>query len=165
MKNIWPAEPDDFEDICRIYKEGIDTGTATFQTECPSYEEWDSSHLDFCRLVYAENQKILGWVALSPVSGRCAYKGVAEVSIYIGKDSRGKGVGTKLLGAAIAEAEENGIWTLQSTILENNPASIALHEKCGFRMVGFREKIARDRFGVWRNSVFMERRSGLEKFR
>jgi phosphinothricin acetyltransferase len=150
---------EDWNAVASIYKEGIDTRIATFQSEVPSYETWDQSHLKTCRLVAVENGIVIGWIALSPYSSRCVYCGVAEVSIYIKADSRGKQVGEKLFQALIPEAEKEGIWTLQSGIIEINKASIALHKKIGFRMVGFREKIAKDHNGVWQNTVLMERRS------
>ena len=157
---IRPMQPVDWNRVSRIYQEGMDTNIATFQTACPSYEEWDHSHLQTCRLVIAVDGTIAGWAALTPVSSRCVYAGVAEVSIYIDSAYSGKGLGTKLLNELIAQSEQNGIWTLQAGIMEGNVASIRLHEKCGFRMVGFREHIGCDRFGNWRNTVLMEKRSG-----
>lgn len=148
----WPA-------VVKIYQEGINTGISTFQTCCPSYEEWNASHLKACRLIAFEGNNILGWSALSPVSSRCVYKGVAEISIYIAETARSKGVGTSLLNAIIKESENEGIWTLQSGIIQNNTASLKLHKKCGFREVGYRERIAKDRLGNWRNTVLMECRS------
>ncbi len=149
----------DWKDVSRIYQDGMDTNLATFQCSCPTYEEWDSSHLKSCRLVIVANENIVGWAALSTVSSRCVYAGVAEVSIYIDNNFKGKGLGEKLLNELIYFSEEKGIWTLQSGIMQDNHASIRLHEKCGFRMVGYREKIGCDLFGNWRNTVLMERRS------
>ncbi|MEM1483809.1 N-acetyltransferase family protein [Oscillospiraceae bacterium PP1C4] len=149
----------DWNEVSQIYQQGLDTNFATFQTSCPTYAQWDTSHLDFCRYVYEQNSKVIGWVALTPVSSRCVYAGVAEVSIYIANEAKGKGIGTQLLQQTIVSSEENGIWTLQSNILQDNLASIALHKKCGFREVGYREKIAQDKFGIWRNTILMERRS------
>lgn len=154
----------DWPEVVRIYREGIDTNIATFQTDAPSFEEWDASHLHFCRLVIAENGRAIGWAALTPVSDRCVYAGVAEVSIYIGSDCRGRGAGEQLLKELIRLSEEHGIWTLQSGIMSENAASIRLHEKCGFRMVDFRKKIGRDHFEVWRDTVIMERRSTSDCF-
>ena len=128
----WPA-------VARIYQEGMDTNLATFQTECPSWEEWNAAHLPKCRLVAVVDDAVAGWAALSAVSSRCVYAGVAEVSIYIGAVARGMGVGKVLLTALISTSEEAGFWTLQSGIMENNTASIALHMRCGFRRVGYRE--------------------------
>lgn len=154
----------DWPEVSRIYQEGIDTNLATFQTDCPSWAEWDSSRLKNCRLVVADGQSILGWAALTAVSTRPAYAGVAEVSIYIGRSYQGHGVGKALLSELIHSSEKNGFWTLQSGILQGNQASIRLHESCGFRMVGYREKIGRDRFGNWKNTVLMEKRSAKDCF-
>ncbi len=154
---------EDWEAVAAIYKEGIDSGIATFQTEVPEYEEWDKSHIAACRLVAIENSSVVGWAALSKVSSRCVYSGVAEISIYIKENARGKGIGEKLLKELILESEKEGYWTLQSGIIEINYASIALHKKVGFRMVGYREKIAQDRNGVWQNTVLMERRSSVNR--
>ena len=159
--NLHPFVPGDWEAVNRIYKQGIDTNLATFQTSCPSYEEWDSAHLSCCLLVYVLEWRVVGWAALSPVSSRCVYKCVAELSIYIDETVRGNGIGTQLLNRIIEESESHGIWTLQSGIIQDNKASILLHLKCGFREVGYREKIARNAHGEWKNTVLMERRSTL----
>lgn len=151
----------DWNEVAAIYQEGIDTKIATFQTSVPAYEDWDKSHLKTCRLVAEAEGRIVGWSALTAISSRCVYAGVAEVSIYVSTNYRGKGVGQKLLQALITESEKEGFWTLQSGILEINKASIALHTKAGFRMVGYREKIAKDQDGVWQNTVLMERRSDM----
>lgn len=135
---------------------------ATFQTECPSFEEWDKSHLDSCRIVAEMDCHVIGWAALSPVSSRCVYAGVAEVSVYVDSSGHGKGIGTALLDQLCNEAEKNGLWTRQSGIMQNNIPSIRLHEKCGFRMVGYRERIGKDRNGIWRNTVLMEKRNSIE---
>ena len=148
----------DWLEVSRIYQEGMDTNLATFQFDCPSWEEWNASHLKDCRLVIMNDGMILGWAALTAVSGRCVYAGVAEVSIYIDQDFRGRGAGKVLLLELIRCSEENGLWTLQSGIMQENKASICLHESCGFRLVGYRERIGRDRFGNWRNTILMERR-------
>ena len=153
----WPA-------VARIYQAGMDTNLATFQTECPSWQEWNAGHLTQCRMVAVVDGAVAGWAALSAVSSRCVYAGVAEVSIYIDAAVRGKGVGKALLNALIATSESAGFWTLQSGIMENNAASIALHTSCGFRMVGYREKIGKDRFGIWRSTLLMERRSPRDDF-
>jgi phosphinothricin acetyltransferase len=150
---------EDWEAVAEIYKEGIDTGIATFQSEVPAYEAWNGAHLKACRFVAEADQKVVGWTALTPTSSRCVYAGVAEVSIYIRGEYRGNKIGEKLLEVLIAEAEKEGYWTLQSGIFEINKASIALHKKTGFRLVGYREKIARDHNGEWQNTVLMERRS------
>lgn len=151
----------DWKSVSEIYQQGMNTNLATFQTECPAYEEFDQSHMEQCRFVITEGDVIAGWAALTPVSSRCVYRGVAEVSIYIHDTDRGKGAGSQLLNSLSRQSEKDGIWTLQSGIMADNNASIRLHEKCGFRQVGFRERIGQDRFGQWRNTVLMERRSNL----
>ncbi|BAK97906.1 acetyltransferase [Oscillibacter valericigenes Sjm18-20] len=161
---IRPMLDSDWPEVSRIYREGIDTNFATFQSEYPTKEEWDASHLKDCRLVITWDGGVLGWAALTAVSGRCVYAGVAEVSIYVAQDSRGCGAGRALLPELLRCSEDCGYWTLQSGIMQDNAASIRLHESCGFRMVGYREKIGRDRFGVWRNTVLMEKRSESDCF-
>lgn len=147
-------------EVADIYRQGIETGLATFETEIPDWEEWDKSHLPHCRLIARDKErKILGWGALSPVSDRCVYGGVAEVSIYVSEAARGRGVGTKLLSELVKASETNGLWTLQAGIFAENKASIKLHEKCGFRIVGRREKLGQLR-GEWKDVILMERRSG-----
>ena len=158
---IREMQKDDWEQVSEIYQQGMDTNLATFQTECPPYNEFDHSHMKQCRFVIIDNNAIVGWAALTPVSNRCVYRGVAEVSIYIHGSYRGKMAGTQLLRFLSEQSEKYGIWTLQSGIMADNTASIRLHEKCGFRQVGFRERIGKDRFGQWRNTVLMERRSNL----
>lgn len=148
----------DWPFVAEIYQQGMDTNLATFQIECPSYAQWDASHRKDCRLVAVSDGNVAGWAALTPVSSRCVYAGVAEVSIYISPAYARKGLGARLLRALISASEQEGIWTLQSGIMRDNIASIHLHEACGFRMVGYRERVGRDRFGVWRDNVLMERR-------
>jgi len=150
--------PDDWPEVARIYREGIETGDATFETEVPSREEWDLGHLDDPRLVAVLEGETVGWAALSPVSSRCVYAGVAEVSVYVGERARGRGIGRRLLAALVRASEEEGIWTLQAGIFPENEASIAIHERCGFRVVGVREKLG-EMEGRWRDVVLMERRS------
>jgi phosphinothricin acetyltransferase len=150
--------PEHWSYVKRIYEEGIATGHATFQTTSPSWEEWSKDHLIIARFVAVENHQILGWAALTPVSGRCVYAGVAEVSIYVAADARGKGIGKTLLQALIKASEENDLWTLQAGIFPENIASIKLHEANGFRTVGKREKIGK-MHGMWRDTVLLERRS------
>jgi L-amino acid N-acyltransferase YncA len=147
-----------FQFVKKIYDEGIATGHATFQTESPEWNEWNSSHLLQCRFVAMENTRVAGWAALTPVSGRCVYAGVAEVSVYVGTDHRGQGVGKHLLKKLIVESESKNIWTLQAGIFPENEASIKLHNSLGFRQVGYREKIGQMK-GVWRDTVLLERRS------
>lgn len=153
---------EDYENVKSIYLEGILTKKATFQTTVSDYDTWSKGHINDCRFVATdEDNQVLGWVALSPTSSRCVYRGVDEVSIYISQKARGKKIGTALLNKVIEESEKLGIWTLQSGIFEINEASIALHKKCGFRIVGTRENIAQDVDGIWRNTVIMERRSKI----
>lgn len=152
-------KPGDWPQVAMIYLNGIQTKIATFQSDVPNWEEWDSSHCRACRLVARSGDAIRGWAALSPVSNRCAYAGVAEVSVYVGEAYTGKGAGTALLTALIKCAEAEGYWTLQSSIIEENTASRALHKKCGFREVGVREKLGKMDSGIWHNVVLMERRS------
>jgi len=152
--------PAHWYEVKRIYEEGIATGNATFQTEAPTYEEWNSDHLTISRFVAVENEKILGWAALTAVSGRCVYAGVAEVSVYVASSVRGKGIGNALLQALIKSSEENNLWTLQAGIFPENIASIKLHEANDFRIIGIREKIGKMN-GVWRDTVLLERRSKL----
>ena len=160
MISIRSMEKQDWPSVSAIYQEGMDTNLATFQTQCPPYEAWDAGHLKGCRLVAVDpDGAVAGWAALSPVSSRCVYAGVAEISIYIAMVQRGKGIGTALLDALASASEKEGIWTLQSGIMADNAASIRLHEKNGYRMIGYREKVGCDRNGVWRDTVLMERRS------
>jgi len=147
-----------WNDVKRIYEEGIATGLATFETKPPSWEEWDKKHLAFCRLAAVIDNEICGWTALSPFSAREVYKGVCEETIYISENHRGKGIGKFLLQELIKESEANGIWTLQAGIFPENKSSITLHLKNGFRIVGTREKIGQLK-GIWKDTVLMERRS------
>ncbi|MHB1921082.1 MAG: GNAT family N-acetyltransferase [Chitinophagaceae bacterium] len=150
----------DWPFLATIYQQGIQTGQATFQSVAPTWEQWDRSHIQCCRLVGEMEGIRVGWAALAPVSGREVYSGVGEVSIYVGTAFQRKGIGRILLGELIRQSEACGFWTLQSGIFPENIASIALHEKLGFRMVGYREKIGQLK-GVWRNTVLLERRSSL----
>jgi L-amino acid N-acyltransferase YncA len=155
---IEKMKDEDWPTVKEIYQEGIDTGKATFEAVAPGWKQWDKSHLRDCRLVAKSEGKIVGWAALSPVSERCAYQGVAEVSLYVTPSARGQGVGKALLKAAIEESERIGIWTLQGGTFPENTASLALQKNCGFREVGTREKIGCMN-GQWRDVVLMERRS------
>lgn len=150
-------------EVSCIYQEGINTGNATFELSCPSWENWDKSHRKDCRFVVLEDEKVIGWSALSGISERCVYGGVCEVSVYVAKNSRGKGIGKLLLKALVEQSEKNGIWTLQAGIFPENVGSIELHKKMGFREVGFREKLG-ELNGVWRNVVLLEKRSSLISF-
>lgn len=156
---VRPLEPADWPEVRRIYEEGIATGDATFEVAAPSWEAWDAARLPTCRLVASDGGRLLGWTALSPVSGRCVYAGVAEEAVYVASDARGRGVGRALLEAVIAESESRGLWTLQAGIFPENTASRALHERCGFRLVGRHERLGRMRDGRWRDVLLYERRS------
>jgi L-amino acid N-acyltransferase YncA len=153
-----PLEPHDWPAVAEIYWDGMRDGLATFETEVPSWETWDSAHRPDHRLVAELLGEVVGWAALSQASPRRCYAGVAENSVYVARDARGLGIGRALLQALIAGAEAAGIWTIQTSIFPENRASLALHERCGFRVVGTRERIAK-RDGVWRDTVFLERRS------
>jgi phosphinothricin acetyltransferase len=149
--------PDDWPDVRRIYEEGLRTGVGSFETSLPSWEDWDAGRLPHSRLV-ARERTLLGWAALSPVSRRACYAGVAEVGIYVAAEARGRGVGGALLRALIDSSEAHGIWTLQGATIATNAASLALQARCGFRVVGRRERIGR-RDGVWHDTILTERRS------
>ena len=151
---------DDWEQVRAIYLEGIATGHATFELDAPAWDVWDASHLRAARLVARDGRQVKGWAALSPVSGRCVYAGVAEVSVYVGRAFRGGGVGRALLEQLIRAAEAAGIWTLQAGIFPENTASKELHLRCGFREVGRRERIGQLQ-GLWRDTLLLERRSKI----
>jgi len=155
---ISPLRSDDWPRIREIYLEGIASGNATFETAAPPWEKWNAAHLAIGRLAARIGGDVAGWIALSPVSERCVYAGVAEVSVYVAAAARGRGVGKALLGAAIVDAEAAGIWTLQSGTFPENAASIALQKACGFREVGRRERLGKTG-GRWRDVILLERRS------
>jgi L-amino acid N-acyltransferase YncA len=155
---IKPLEPDHWYDVKRIYEEGIATRNATFETTAPSWESWDSAHIKNCRFVAIEGNAIVGWAALTPVSGRCVYAGVADISIYVSENHRGKRIGNLLLQKLVESSEEEGLWTLQAGIFPENKASVALHEKNGFHLIGARQKIGK-MDNVWRDTLLLERRS------
>ncbi|HKD33901.1 MAG TPA: GNAT family N-acetyltransferase [Gaiellaceae bacterium] len=150
--------PDDWPEVARIFEQGIRTGVATFETEVPSWEAWDATHLPGHRLVAERDGLVVGWIALVPVSPRVCYEGVAEVSAYVAEGARGEGVGTALLAAVIESAERGGIWTLETGVFPENEPSLLLLQQFGFRVVGTRERIGR-LHGIWRDVVFLERRS------
>jgi len=158
--NIEQMKADDWEQVRAIYLEGIAAGNSTFETGAPSWEKWDEGHLQNARLVMRDGEKIVGWAALSPVSKRSAYRGVAELTVYVTESMRGRGIGRALLEALIEESERDGIWTLQASIFPENTASLKLHLACGFREVGRRERIAILN-GVWRDTLLFERRSKM----
>jgi phosphinothricin acetyltransferase len=156
--NIDIMRDEDWSRIRTIYEEGIATKNATFETEVPEWDEWDKEHLKTCRIVARNGQNVSGWAALSPVSSRCIYSGVAEVSVYVSSQYRGNGIGKLLLRKLIENSENSDIWTLQAGIFPENQSSIELHKKLGFREVGYREKIGK-LDGIWRNVILLERRS------
>ncbi|POY39049.1 N-acetyltransferase [Solitalea longa] len=157
---ISPLLPEHWEAVKTIYEEGIATGNATFQQSAPTWEEWNEGHLQECRFVALIDDKVAGWAALTRVSGRCVYAGVAEVSVYVGENYRGYGIGALLLNHLVAESEKNNLWTLQAGIFPENKGSLALHQKFDFRIVGKREKIGK-MDGVWRDTILLERRSKI----
>ena len=150
--------PGDWPEVARIFEEGIRTGDATFETEVPTWEAWDAAHLPEHRLVAERDGLVVGWIALVPVSPRPCYAGVAEVSAYVGKEARGQGVGAELLAALIESSERAGIWTLETGVFPENAVSLGLLQRFGFRVVGTRERIGQ-MHGMWRDVVFLERRS------
>ena len=155
MITIRPFVKSDFPSVKGIYQQGIDSGEATFQEQAKDYDVWNESLL---RLVAESNRQIIGWAALSSTSNRCVYSGIAEVSVYVSSNSQGLGVGNSLLKALIKASEEEGIWTLQAGIFPENKASIHIHSNNGFKVLGIREKLGQMN-GIWRDIVFMERRS------
>src|SRR5690348_13822618 len=151
MITLEKMEDADWRFVKEIYEEGIATGNATFQTSAPQWEEWNNSHLAHSRVIAKDGDDILGWAALTPVSGRCVYAGVAEVSVYVSSKARGKGIGKQLLQKLIEESEANNIWTLQAGIFPENIQSLKIHEGCGFRVIGKRERIGKLN-GIWRDT-------------
>jgi phosphinothricin acetyltransferase len=156
---IEPMRPDDWPAVAVIYGEGIATGVATFDTVVPAWSAWDASHRPDCRLVARVDGIVAGLVALTPYSSRAVYAGVAWESVYVAAARRGEGIGRALLGAVIDASEAGGVWTLLAGIQAENAASIALHERAGFRLIGTQERVGRDAGGVWRDVILMERRS------
>ena len=157
---IVELRPEHWDEVARIYAEGIATGEATFETEVPSWEAWDATHLAQHRLVASEGGHVAGWVAVSAVSDRCVYGGVVENSVYVAADARGRGVGVALLEGVVSSTEAAGIWTIQTGVFPENRASLRIHERAGFRVVGVRERLGKLN-GVWRDVVLLERRSGV----
>ncbi|MBX0332419.1 GNAT family N-acetyltransferase [Pontibacter sp. HSC-14F20] len=158
MIQLATMQPEHALEVLGIYGEGLETGFSTFNTEVPSWEEWDRNHLPHTRIVAIEKDEVLGWVALLPVSSRACYRGVAEFSIYIATRHRGRGIADQLMHAMINESEANGIWTLQSSTFADNLTSLRMQERHGFRQIGYRERIAQ-LHEVWRNTILLERRS------
>ena len=157
---ILPMSAADWPAVRAIYEQGIATGNATFQTSAPDWNAWDTAHLPHCRLLAHSAGEVLAWVALSPVSSRCVYVGVAEVSVYVAARARGRGIGLALLSALVEASERENIWTLQAGIFPENTASIELFRKAGFRMLGRRERLGQ-MDGRWRDVILMERRSQI----
>lgn len=153
MAADWPA-------VRSIYMEGIGTGNATFETSPPEWPVWDANHRPDCRFVAEDADAVCGWTALTPVSGRCVYAGVAEVSVYVAEASRGQGIGIRLLESLVQASETAGLWTLQAGIFPENEASVRIHERAGFRLVGRRERIGQMQ-GAWRDTLVLERRSNI----
>jgi len=151
---------DDWPAVAAIYAEGIATRNATFETAVPSWEAWNASHQAEHRLVAEEGGRVVGWAALSPVSDRCCYAGVAENSVYVAAEARGRGIGRALLEQLISATEAAGLWTIETGIFPENEASVALHERCSFRVVGVRKRLGQ-LDGVWRDVLLLERRSGV----
>ncbi len=161
MITIEPLLPEHWKDVRRIHLEGIATGEATFETDsAPDWETWSGDHLEYGRIVALLGDRVVGWAALTPVSDRCVYAGVAEVSVYVGSEARGQGVGSRLMAALVEESEKHALWTLQAGIFDGNDASVSLHEKYGFRIVGVRRRLGKLK-GRWRDVLLMERRSDV----
>lgn len=158
---IRTMDKSDWDSMVRIYKQSLQKGDVTFATECPSYEEWDGGHITECRLVYELDGQIVGYTMIAPTSKREAYRGVVESSIFVDENYLRRGIGTELLKRLCEETEKYGYWTLYAAIFSVNVASIELHKKCGYRIIGYRENIAKDRFGKWQSTTIMERRNGI----
>jgi L-amino acid N-acyltransferase YncA len=156
---VKPLLSEHWPEVARIYGEGIATGDATFETDVPSWERWDATHLAEHRFVALRDTAVLGFVAAAAVSDRCVYGGVVENTVYVAESARGAGIGTRLLERLIASTEAAGIWTIQSGIFPENTASLRLHASVGFREVGVRERLGRAADGRWRDVVLVERRS------
>ena len=149
---------DNYIQVSEIYKEGLETQIATFETKIPNWNTWNNKYHKFGRIALVENEKVIAWASLSSVSEREVYKGVAEVSVYVKASERGKGLGVKVLKELINISEQNNIWSLQASIFRENIASLQIHKKCGFRIIGFKEKIAKLN-GIWKDNFLLERRS------
>ena len=158
--SVSAMEANDWDEVRAIYREGIATGNATFEKSAPEWEKWDKEHLRACRLVARAGSEVLGCAALTPVSGRCVYAGVAGVSVYVAERARGEGIGFALLSALVSASEREGLWTLQAGIFPENAASIEFHKRAGFRILGTRERLG-CLDGRWRDVVLMERRSAI----
>lgn len=155
---IREMKTEDWDSVAEIYSQGIESGISTFQQFCPSFDAWDSAHLKWGRLVAEKDGVIVGWAVLAPTSTRDCYRGVVEVSVYVHQDYQHRGIGHSLMNAIEQEARNMGCWTLFSVVFEVNDASLALHKACGYRVIGYRERIAKDRFGNWQNTIHLEKR-------
>lgn len=160
VSSVRDLNENDYPFVKKIYEQGIATKNATFETTAPDWDDWNKKYLKECRFVAVENDKVIGWAALTAVSGRCVYAGVREVSVYVHTEHWGKGIGKQLLNKLISTSEKNNIWTLQAGIFPENKASIKVHLDLGFREVGRREKIGK-MDNVWRDTVLLEKRSNL----
>lgn len=149
---------ENYNQVAEIYKEGLATKMATFETEVPNWDQWNKKFLPFCRIALVRKNEVLGWATLTAVSPRTVYRGVAEVTIYVKSSDQQRGLGKLLLDELITQSEQQGIWSLQASIFRDNDVSIRLHEKCGFRVLGYKEKIAK-RDGIWHDTFMLERRS------
>jgi L-amino acid N-acyltransferase YncA len=158
--NIAEMRPEHWPEVSSLYEAGIATGNATFETSVPPWEAWDTAHRQDLRFVAKEGQRIVGWAAAGSVSDRCCYGGVVEHSVYVAPDRQGAGVGLALLEILVQTAERLGVWTIQSGVFPENTASLALHQRCGFRIVGTRERLGR-LDGQWRDVLLLERRSSI----
>ena len=158
---IRAMEKADWARVEEIYCQSLKTGLATFNATCPPYDKWDAEHLPDCRLVYEKDGRVVGFSVISPTSAKAHFWGVVEVSVYVDLGYVGQGIGKALLSALCEKTERAGYWTLYSSIYPENTASVRIHEACGFRPIGHREKIAQDIFGVWRDTLIMERRNGI----
>ena len=165
MDIIRKAEKRDWKQIEAIYRESIEAGLSTFRREVPSYEDWNDTMDDECRFVFISDGKVAAFTVMAPFSVIPAYSGVAETSIYVDSSFRGMGIGTRLLKTMITESGKRGFWSLYAKVISENEASIALHRKCGYRIVGYRENIARDIHGNWRNIIELERRTDISEVR
>lgn len=160
-----PMVPRDWPAVASIYREGIDSGDATFETRVPSWDDWDAARRSDCRIVAEANGSVVGFACIGPVSARPVYAGVCEVMVYVAQDARGQGLGGRLMRALTRAADEAGVWTLQASVFPENVASIRAHKRAGFRVVGTRERIGRFRDGRWRDTVLLERRSTVAGMR
>lgn len=155
---VRPMERDDWGEVVELYYQGIQTNNATFEIDCPSYEAWDEAHAKSCRFVAEADAEVVGWIAVSPLSDREYLRGVVAVNVYVDAGHQRRGVGERLTRALLEATEREGFWTVEASVLQSNAACLGLFEKCGFRTVGYRERLAKDRFGMWRNVVVLEHR-------